>query len=64
MENFKQVTKEIADTLLTLHYEGDLSDIGNEIGVVIAKYFDAKNTKENFLIGLKHGISITDGTHG
>jgi hypothetical protein len=65
MENFKEVNKEIADKLLNITYEsGDLSDIGNEIGIIIAKYFDDNNTKDDFFHGIKHGISLTDGTHG
>ena len=65
MENFKEVNKEIAKALINLDIKnGDVSDIGNEIGFIIAKYFDDKNTLEDFIHGLKHGISITDGTHG
>ena len=65
MENFEEVCKEIADRFNSLSYKNaDLSDIGNEIGIIIAKYFDDNNTKDDFLSGLKHGISLTDGTHG
>jgi hypothetical protein len=42
----------------------DISDLGNEIGFIVAKYFDESNTKKDFLRGVEHGISITDGTHG
>jgi hypothetical protein len=44
-----------------------MSDIGNEIGIVIAKYFNKNKLGfelEDFIAGLKHGISLTDGTHG
>jgi hypothetical protein len=47
--------------------EADLSDVGNEIGIVIARYFDENDIgfdKDSFLAGLNHGISLTDGTHG
>lgn len=65
MKNFKQANKEIAERLINLPYQhGDVSDIGNEIGIVIAKYFDEDNDIENFIFGIKHGISLTDGTHG
>lgn len=48
-----------------LHYEGDLSDLGNEIGVVIGKHYDNLNKEEigDLISGLKHGISLTNGTH-
>ena len=38
---------------------GDLSDLGNEIGIVIG---NEKNINE-FISGLKHGISLSNGTH-
>lgn len=64
MENFKEINKEIAEALTSIKYNGDLSDIGNEIGIIIAKYFNKDNTSDDFIHGLKHGISLTDGTHG
>lgn len=44
----------------------ELSDIGNAIGYVIAKYFDKDSlgNKTDFISGLNHGISLVDGTHG
>jgi hypothetical protein len=66
MENFGKIINEI-DMQLSIasnSYEGDISDIGNEIGIVIAKHFDKDNTIEDFIMGLKHGVSLTDGTHG
>lgn len=44
----------------------DLSDIGNTIGIVIGKHLDKKEMgfdKDDFLHGLRHGFSLTDGTH-
>ena len=68
MENIKHITEELSTVLQNLHYQsGDLSDIGNEIGIVIAKYFNKNKLGfelEDFMTGLKHGISLTDGTHG
>lgn len=39
----------------------DISDIGNIIGIKLAE----KDLEEanNFLAGVKHGISLIDGTH-
>ncbi len=43
----------------------DLSDLGNEIGIVIGNYTNDKIgfDKDDFIHGIKHGISISDGTH-
>lgn len=45
---------------------GDLSDLGNEIGIVIGEYTSDKMgyEKDDFVSGIYHGISISDGTHG
>jgi len=63
MEKFNIARTEIRDRLDKIDYRGDLSDIGNEIGIVIARYFDEENTIEDFIDGLKHGVSLIDGTH-
>ena len=44
----------------------DLSDIGNSIGMAIARNFEDKMgyEKEDFIAGIRHGISLIDGTHG
>lgn len=45
---------------------GDLSDLGNEIGIVIGQHTGDKMgyEKHDFVSGVYHGISISDGTHG
>jgi hypothetical protein len=45
---------------------GDLSDLGNEIGIIIGEYTTDKMgyEKDDFVSGVRHGISISDGTHG
>ncbi len=63
MEKFDDIVGEIISQLASIDYEGDISDIGNEIGIVIAKHFDAENTIEDFIHGVRHGVSLTDGTH-
>lgn len=66
MSKFKEVSKEIQKELSIINYDnGDLGDIGNHVGVVIAKYFDGSigYDKESFNRGLNHGISLIDGTH-
>jgi hypothetical protein len=43
----------------------DLSDIGNAIGMEVQKAIqEGKGSIDDFMNGLKHGISIIDGTHG
>jgi hypothetical protein len=64
MEKFDKIKEDITDQLNQVKYAGDLSDIGNEVGIAIAKYIDRDNTIEDFIHGLRHGVSLVDGTHG
>jgi hypothetical protein len=68
MSKFKNVCSEISDRLNNLPYDNaDISDVGNEIGIIIAKYFNDKDfgwDRDGFIDGLNHVISLTDGTHG
>ena len=65
MTKFEQVKKDIIEQLNTVEYEGDLSDIGNEIGIAIGKHIsnDMGYEANDFIHGVKHGISLIDGTH-
>ena len=66
-QEFKKACKEISERIANLPYEnGDVSDIGNEIGIVLGKYMSENSfgwEKEDFISGLNHGISIANGTH-
>jgi len=42
------------------HY--DESDLGNEIGIVLGMSLN-QELIEAFMMGLKHGISLSHGTH-
>ena len=46
-------------------YEGDLSDCGNEIGYTVGKRYKNMTEEEieDFITGIGHGISLTNGTH-
>lgn len=46
-------------------YVGDLSDCGNEIGYTVGKKYKdmTEDEIENFITGIRHGISLTNGTH-
>jgi hypothetical protein len=49
----------------SMDYEGDLSDCGNEIGNMVgSKYKNMTEEEiEDFITGIRHGISLTNGTH-
>jgi hypothetical protein len=46
-------------------YEGDLSDCGNEIGYIVGRKYKnmTEGEIEDFISGIRHGISLTNGTH-
>lgn len=59
------IIKELKNSIVD---DGDLSDIGNEVGIAIGKYTmlkDASNKGldiDSFICGLRHGVSLIDGT--
>ena len=58
---------EIIEQLKSADYDiGDLNDIGNTIGIIIGKYIceDMGFEEDSFLHGFKHGVSLSNGTHG
>lgn len=65
--NFEIACGEIAERLGNLPYKnGDVSDIGNEIGMILGKYISDNSfgwEKEDFMFGINHGISLANGTH-
>lgn len=68
VQNTKEVLKKIADKINEMsedvHYQGDISDIGNEIGYCVGKVLNiSPNDTEDFIRGIRHGISLTNGTH-
>ena len=46
-------------------YVGDLSDCGNEIGYTVGRKYKnmTEGEIEDFITGIRHGISLTNGTH-
>jgi hypothetical protein len=61
MKNISSICKEISDSLANLPYDtGDLSDIGNEIGIAIGKYLsqDVGFDLDSFNAGIRHGIDL------
>ena len=52
MKNFETLKMDLIKNLSDIKYKGgDLGDIGNEIGYVIAKYLDENNGLDEFLMG-------------
>ena len=58
IEDLKERQKEI-------NYIGDISDLGNELGVCVGKLYLNMNPIEieEFIHGFRHGVSLTNGTH-
>jgi hypothetical protein len=64
MDNFAYVIYRIKTQLEKVNYDnGDMSDVGNEIGIALGQYLSTEEEINDFIAGLKHGISLTNGTH-
>jgi hypothetical protein len=64
--DFDQVLKNVTQKLLIIKYKnGDLGDLGNEIGIAVGEVVkDMTESETNtFISGIRHGISLTNGTH-
>ena len=42
----------------------DIGDLGNLIGIALFEELDSEENIESFIAGVRHGISLKDGTHG
>lgn len=65
--NFKETLTLLSQNLPSVSYDnGDLSDIGNEIGFQLGSILPNMTDEEirDFMMGFKHGVSLTNGTHG
>jgi hypothetical protein len=64
MDNFQHIIKQIKEHMEKVSYEnGDISDVGNEIGVVLGNYIETEQDFKDLVTGIRHGISLTNGTH-
>jgi hypothetical protein len=64
--DFKKVITDISVKLPTIPYDnGDISDIGNEIGLAVGSILENITQQEinDFISGFRHGVSLTNGTH-
>jgi hypothetical protein len=63
---FKETLISLAKDLPKVNYNnGDISDIGNEVGYKLGAILKNLNEEEinDFIFGFKHGVSLTNGTH-
>ena len=64
MTEFEKIMDKLSISLGNVSYRnGDISDVGNEIGVTIGEYLSTEEELNDFIYGLKHGISLKNGTH-
>ncbi len=64
--DFQRTLKFITSKLDNVSYNnGDISDIGNEIGIAVGAILENISEEEinNFISGFRHGVSLTNGTH-
>ncbi len=64
--DFQRTLKLITSKLDNVPYNnGDISDIGNEIGIAVGAILENISEEEinNFISGFRHGVSLTNGTH-
>ena len=64
--DFQEILKLITLKLNNVSYNnGDISDIGNEIGLAIGSILENMTDEEinDFISGFRHGVSLTNGTH-
>ena len=64
-EIYKSFVKNLDKRKEKMKYIGEISDLGNEIGRILGEIYPGmtETEKNELIMGLKHGISLTDGTH-
>jgi len=64
MTEFEKISNTLVISLANISYKnGDISDIGNEIGIAIGEYLSTDEELNDFISGLKHGVTLKNGTH-
>ena len=60
-----QLVSNLGKTMDGIKYYGDISDLGNEIGYAVGNVIKDMTEQEttDFIHGIRHGISLTNGTH-
>ena len=62
---FENLIEDLNQRQKEINYIGDISDMGNEVGISIGMIYPNMNPNEieEFIHGIRHGISLTNGTH-
>lgn len=64
MTEFEKISSTLVISLANISYKnGDISDIGNEIGIVLGDFIHTESELQDFIHGIRHGMSLTNGTH-
>ena len=64
--DFRKTITDICIKLPAIPYDnGDISDVGNEIGIAVGIVIENMTEEEinDFISGFRHGVSLTNGTH-
>jgi hypothetical protein len=61
----EQILNEFEKHKVEINYIGDISDLGNEVGFILGRVYNKMTQEEidDFVIGFKHGVSLTNGEH-
>ena len=59
------IANSLKESVNRMEYVGDLSDLGNEIGITVGYTYKDMTEEDikDFISGFKHGVSLTNGTH-
>jgi hypothetical protein len=59
------IANSLKDAVNRINYTGDISDLGNEIGLAVGSTFNNMTEEEirDFISGFRHGMSLANGTH-
>jgi hypothetical protein len=59
------IANSLKDAVNRMNYAGDISDLGNEIGLAVGSTFNNMTEEEirDFISGFRHGMSLANGTH-
>ena len=64
-EQCKKLGENLVQRSEEIWYQGDLSDLGNEVGIELGNIVKDMSEEQirDFIHGLRHGISLTNGKH-
>jgi hypothetical protein len=64
MTDFTHILNQLCEHLESINYQnGDISDVGNEIGIALGNYIQTEVDLKDLIQGLRHGISLSNGDH-